>query len=406
MRRLARDLSLGGCIVLASLSPASAFDASVSWSRVTNATGYKVYVRYDGLSSVVTSDATGVHPSTTSVTITVSNLPLGPNIFFSVASLDASGTESGKSNELLITYALAARTVDSDGDGLTDAQEDVNLNQRLDPGETDPLVADTDADGLDDGEELALGTDPLVRDSDGDGIIDGSDPCQDVDLDGFGVAIGVTTGCPPDNCPFISNSDQRDADADGSGDPCDPCTNVAGERDLADRSVIIFRKINADLLPGNDVFVLRGTLQLPDGVTITDLDPEALGARLLLRSVSSATIVTEDLPPGASSGQRNTRGWSFNRTRHRWKYIDRTGSPINGITKIVVADLGRRAPGMVSLSVVARRGTYPVRTEDVPVNATLVIGDQDAAMAGYCGETHYAAERCEFNRGKTVLSCR
>lgn len=64
--------------------------------------------------------------------------------------------------------------LDSDGDGLSDAQE-AELG-------SDPDVADTDGDGLADGDEVAAGTDLLAADSDGDGYTDfdelevGSDP--------------------------------------------------------------------------------------------------------------------------------------------------------------------------------------------------------------------------------------
>lgn len=56
---------------------------------------------------------------------------------------------------------------DTDGDGLSDGDE-VILHK------TDPLVRDTDGDGLTDGEEvLELGTSPLLADTDGDGLPDG-----------------------------------------------------------------------------------------------------------------------------------------------------------------------------------------------------------------------------------------
>ena len=48
-------------------------------------------------------------------------------------------------------------TTDTDGDGLTDAEEEV-LG-------TDPNVADTDGDGFDDGVEVNQGTNPLVSES-------------------------------------------------------------------------------------------------------------------------------------------------------------------------------------------------------------------------------------------------
>lgn len=64
--------------------------------------------------------------------------------------------------------------VDSDGDGLDDAEEAA--------AGTDPQSADSDEDGLGDAEEIEGGTDPLAEDSDGDGyrdadeITEGSDP--------------------------------------------------------------------------------------------------------------------------------------------------------------------------------------------------------------------------------------
>ncbi len=69
---------------------------------------------------------------------------------------------------------------DNDGDGLTNAEED-ELG-------TDPDLADTDGDGLDDFTEVnETGTDPTVADTDGDGYDDGkewdgnTDPLDDID---------------------------------------------------------------------------------------------------------------------------------------------------------------------------------------------------------------------------------
>ena len=65
---------------------------------------------------------------------------------------------------------------DDDNDGLLDSIEDANGNGVVDTGETNPRLADTDGDGLDDAYEINVtGTNPTEWDDDGDGIPDGLD---------------------------------------------------------------------------------------------------------------------------------------------------------------------------------------------------------------------------------------
>ena len=62
-------------------------------------------------------------------------------------------------------------SADTDGDGLCDGDE-------LFAHGTDPALADTDGDGLSDGAEFLAGADPLDPDEDGDGVPDGSTPAD------------------------------------------------------------------------------------------------------------------------------------------------------------------------------------------------------------------------------------
>jgi hypothetical protein len=94
--------------------------------------------------------------------------------------------------------AVTAAEVDSDGDGLTD-----ELETALG---TDPLLADSDADGVSDSDEVDFyGTDALDPDTDGDGLEDGEElltystnPLLD-DTDGDAVSDGeeVMAGSDP-----------------------------------------------------------------------------------------------------------------------------------------------------------------------------------------------------------------
>ncbi|MBT7096423.1 hypothetical protein HN937_03550, partial [Candidatus Poribacteria bacterium] len=73
-------------------------------------------------------------------------------------------------------YGTNPTSADTDSDGLDDGDE-------VEDG-TDPDDADTDDDGLDDGEEVDLGSDPTDPDTDGDGIDDGDEPPFDLSSGG------------------------------------------------------------------------------------------------------------------------------------------------------------------------------------------------------------------------------
>ncbi len=103
---------------------------------------------------------------------------------------------------------------DSDGDGLTDAEE-ILLG-------TDPMDGDSDDDGVPDGQEI----DPGV-DTDGDGLINALDP--DSDNDGLfdGTELGfdcshvdtdlTKLNCKPDADMGLTTTDPLDADTDDGG---------------------------------------------------------------------------------------------------------------------------------------------------------------------------------------------
>jgi hypothetical protein len=113
-----------------------------------------------------------------------------------VADTDGDGFSDGFE---ITTSHTSPVLADTDGDGIGDFDEDTNHNGIVDVGETDPKLADTDGDGLSDSLELTLGTNPLVADSDGDGLSDGQE-----DANHNGIVDATET-------------DPNNADSDGGG---------------------------------------------------------------------------------------------------------------------------------------------------------------------------------------------
>ncbi|WP_437689771.1 DUF3344 domain-containing protein [Sorangium sp. So ce176] len=142
---------------------------------------------------------------------------------------------------------------DTDDGGVPDGQEDFNLDGAIDAGETDPNngeddvpPADTDGDGLSDDLEEHLGTDPNDADSDDDGVIDGEEPnfsddhdgdglinALDPDSDGDGLFDGTELGLPCDNAATDAAAETciPDADPTTTTNPLDPDTDNGGVSD-------------------------------------------------------------------------------------------------------------------------------------------------------------------------------
>jgi fimbrial isopeptide formation D2 family protein/uncharacterized repeat protein (TIGR01451 family) len=160
---------------------------------------------------------------------------------------------------------------DTDGGGVRDGAEDTNKNGRVDMGEknprdpTDDMMAptDTDGDGLTDAEEALAGTDPRDPDTDDDGVRDGQEPNwnSDTDRDGLinardadsdndglfdGTESGVTMagmGTDISKGVFLADADPmtrtnplaRDTDAGGIDDGAED-TNKNGRIDMGERN--------------------------------------------------------------------------------------------------------------------------------------------------------------------------
>ncbi|MGJ9593517.1 Rib/alpha-like domain-containing protein [Actinotignum sp. GS-2025b] len=100
---------------------------------------------------------------------------------------------------------------DTDGDGVNDGDEVTGKNNGGKP--TNPNKADTDGDGVTDADEIKDGTDPNNADTDGDGVTDGDEKKdgtdpKNPDTDGDGVTDGREKDL---------GTDPKNPDTDGDG---------------------------------------------------------------------------------------------------------------------------------------------------------------------------------------------
>jgi fibronectin type III domain protein len=147
---------------------ASAYTVAMRWSANGDQTiaGYRLYVQPEGGVERPPIDVPSPrHDGTGHFEGLVTDLDVETTYTFALSAYRSDGTESERSNSYTIGYAQAAAVVDSDHDGLTDAEEDTNRNLRVDAGETDRLVADSDGDEVPDGLEREFGSDPLNANS-------------------------------------------------------------------------------------------------------------------------------------------------------------------------------------------------------------------------------------------------
>jgi hypothetical protein len=144
--------------------------------------------------------------------------------------------------------------------------------------------ADADADAVGDVcDNCIAAPNNDQADLDGDGPGDACDTCTDTDGDGFGNP-GFPNICPIDTCEGFDDAmdadadtvpdgcdicpgfdDTLDADGDMVPDGCDPCSNLGPGQDITVKPKIQLKKINTDVTPGNDGFVMKGEFVLPTG---------------------------------------------------------------------------------------------------------------------------------------------
>lgn len=146
----------------------------------TSATAAPLHFRVGAANNDVGTAFTGEPPSMTAARIRVQDVALSAEEIkakFNAESADfvndpnGDPDSDGLTNSEELGLGTDPNNADTDGDGVKDGDE-VHRKVAGAAAPTDPLKADTDGDGLNDGAEVTAGTDPLLADTDGDGFSD------------------------------------------------------------------------------------------------------------------------------------------------------------------------------------------------------------------------------------------
>jgi hypothetical protein len=99
--------------------------------------------------------------------------------------------------------------------------------------------------------QVMVGDDCETIDGDGDGVPDLNDNCPDISNTDQVNSDSDAPGDACDNCPGFSNADQDDADSDGIGNPCDNCWAVSNPDQADDDDNCPSPPYNADPVCGD-----------------------------------------------------------------------------------------------------------------------------------------------------------
>ncbi|MFN6378662.1 MAG: tandem-95 repeat protein, partial [Flavobacteriales bacterium] len=169
--------------------------------------------------------------------------------------------EDGLSNNEELSNNTDPANPDTDGDGINDGDEVDDGSDPLNSCEPNPnalATNDCDNDGITNVDEEPIGTDPTNADTDGDGLNDGDEvngnsdplnPCDpnvgalstnDCDGDGLDVSEEITNGTDPTNPDTdgdgMIDGDEVNADTDPLN-PCDPNPNALLTNDCDDDGI-------------------------------------------------------------------------------------------------------------------------------------------------------------------------
>ncbi len=321
----------------------------------------------DGSTRDVTNPSSGVNYNSSSPAI-ASVTPDG------LVTAVGSGTAlliARKDGAIGVAPVNVITTGDSDGDGLPDDYERAN---GLDPNDPVDAEEDQDSDGLSALQEFGLGTNPRNADTDGDGISDGEEvsPGQDgfvtnplvADTDGDGINDGleVTTGTDP------TDSSSFNLAAALSGLQVSPTTGTLVVNTISSDEVFRQLTVTGNLIDGSTINLTstaRGTNYASSDLTVCNFG--TVDGRVFAGNDGSCTITATN---NGFSAQASFAVQSFAPTPLSFVAIPGAGGIANNVD--VSANVAYVAAGTVGLQIVDvsnRSAPVIVASVNTPGNA-------------------------------------
>jgi parallel beta-helix repeat protein len=204
----------------------------------------------------------------------------------------------------------------------------------------------------------------------------------------LGRPTGLCEGLAPARGPFVMTlafviAPERPVDPPpplplpGPLGPCPlACTSASPMTAAA------IRLSGLDTPGGDDHLSFSGRFVIPHPFSPA-LDPPTRGIGIVLEDLDGVRIVDAVLPDGAYDRVAKV-GWRTSGSGTRWHYIDKRGTPIDGITGVVIKDLSSRQPGRVDVRITGRRGDYRGAADALTLTGTVVL-DPPTAETGQCG---------------------
>jgi hypothetical protein len=170
-----------------------------------------------------------------------------------------------------------------------------------------------------------------------------------------------------------------DGDGDGVCDLADACTSGVA---LQKPSLRLSRFTTP---PGDDALTVHGRLQL--GAPLPTVDPITNGLRFTLRDGNGQTFADVTIPAGAYLASTGT-GWTTGASGHGFTFRARAPSGPVPVRRAHLM-LNPNAPGLVNLSISARRGTFATALPTLPLTLAVSL-DPAIPSTPACAELRFA----------------